>query len=166
MRQTLTAERARELFDYDAETGVLLRKVRERRNKKNCDCVTLRPDGYFVTWADGTLYRTHRLAWLIVHGRWPAAQLDHINGDRADNRLQNLREASDAENLQNLHSAHKDSSTKLLGVTKNHRRWMAMISLQGSRNYLGTFDTPEEAHAAYLAAKAQLHPFSTLHKSA
>jgi hypothetical protein len=102
----------------------------------------------------------HRLAWLYVTGAWPKKHLDHINGDRADNRFCNLREADDAANNQNRKRANKCSLTGVLGVTycKQTKRYRAVIMHNRKSIHLGRFDTPEEAHAAYVGAKRVLHP--------
>jgi hypothetical protein len=151
----------RALFDYDAATGIFTRKVSRSNRVKVGETVGCKnAAGYLVISVDGKLHYAHRLAWLHVHGRWPAAQLDHINGDQTDNRIANLREATDADNRQNV-SIRKDNRTGLIGVTKVRgcERWSARIKIDRKAKYLGCFDSPEKAHAAYLAAKASLHSF-------
>ena len=102
--------------------------------------------------------RAARLAWFLVYGVWPDGEIDHINRDRLDNRLVNLRVVSRAENAQNI-SAHRDSSTGLQGIAwnKQHKRWQAKLMANKVRHHLGYFSTPEAAHAAYLDAKSRLH---------
>ena len=114
--------------------------------------------GYICIRVDNVLYTAHRLAWLYAYGRWPTHQLDHINKDRADNRLCNLREATNAENAQNR--KRRDNKTGYTGVNRENNKWKAEIKLNYKTIRLGLFDTPEEAHAAYLSAKHGLHPFS------
>lgn len=120
----------------------------------------------------GRTFFEHRLAWLYVTGSWPAQQIDHINGVKTDNRWKNLREATQAQNLQNRKPTI--GSTGCAGTVKDDsmpgrkKKYRAMIRIEGvaKRKYLGHFATPEEAEAAYLAAKAELHPFQpTLRKS-
>ena len=109
---------------------------------------------------DKAPYRVHRVIWLVVHGTWPL-QIDHINRDRADNRLVNLRETCDALNRQNVEKARTDSRAGLKGVYMPRRpggKYGAKIRVDGKHIWLGQFDTPEAAHHAYLDAKAQLHP--------
>jgi hypothetical protein len=91
-------------------------------------------------------------------------QLDHINGIKRDNRIENLREATDSENQQNQKKPPAHNTSGFLGVTKYKRngKWVAGIKLNGKRINLGYFDTPEAAHAAYLQKKKELHPFQTL----
>jgi hypothetical protein len=107
----------------------------------------------------GKLYWAHRLAWLYVHGDWPPDKIDHINGDRKDNRLMNLRAASDSENMQNV-GMRSDNTTGVRGVTRRKSRWIAQITAGGKTHYLGVHETAEEAHRAYVEAKTRLHPFN------
>lgn len=161
MAAELTAERLRELLDYDPETGVFVWRV-GRRGKGALGSVagSLGPRGYLRLTVDSQDYRAHRAAWLYVHGRWPAAELDHINGQRDDNRLGNLREATHAENMQNR-ARHRNNTSGSAGVNwcGRKRRWVARICVDGRRRHLGYFATLEAAAAAYLAAKAELHTF-------
>lgn len=156
----LTAERLRELLSYDPATGEFLRLATPRNASKAGDVAGCVVDGYRRISVDGRQYQGHRLAWLHAHGRWPADQIDHVNGIRDDNRLCNLREATNAENLQNL-TARSNSRSGLLGVSWHARagKWMGQITHNRKLHYLGLFATAEEAHVAYLEAKAKLHTF-------
>ena len=160
---TLTAARAREVLDYDPDTGVFRWKV-TRRGSASAGVVAgcLYSTGYWCIKVNGRRHSAHRLAWLIVHGAFPAYQIDHIDCDRANNRLANLREATNAENQQNLRRARSDSITGLLGVSTHRDRFQSGIRVDRKTRYLGTFDTPEQAHAAYLDAKRKLHPMGML----
>lgn len=163
----LTAERARDIFNYDAGSGDLTWKV-ERRAGKGSNVVCCRPGdlvgcigpwGYRVFSFEGSGYRAHRVIWLIVHGEWPAKHLDHVNGDRADNRLVNLRECGDLQNARNR-GKHPRNTSGFKGVSwdSNRGKWIAQIRIGGKRNkYLGRFDSAVEAHAAYCVAAAQYH---------
>lgn len=161
----LTAERVRELFDYDPETGELRWKVARRDSWQGRAAGTLKNNGYRYVKIDRRAYRAHRLVWLHWYGVWPEDQIDHTNGNRQDNRLSNLRSAAQSENQQNQRRASSNNrSTGLLGVSRpsGRSKYQAWIMAQGRNRYLGTFGTPEEAHAAYLAAKRQLHPGCTI----
>lgn len=100
----------------------------------------------------------HRVAWLIVHGAWPVGLIDHINGEKVDNRLANLREADKAINAQNRRGPAATSTVGFLGVSRQKNgRFQARIGVGGKNVALGTFDTAEEAHAAHIAGKRRLH---------
>lgn len=106
-------------------------------------------------------HKAHRLAWLLYHGEWPSTPLDHINGIRDDNRIVNLRPATFAENAQNAPRPRSNTSG-FHGVSWNKRqkKWRAHIRVKGEGQiYLGSFDTPQDASAAYLTAKARFHTF-------
>lgn len=162
MKHELTAERLRELLHYDPDTGLIFwaasRKV----------AGTKQSGGYVQVEIRGRRYVAHRLAWLWMTGQWPRDQIDHINGIRADNRWSNLREATHAENMQNQRSSRSDSlhSSKIgVGFHRVSGKWRARIGLNGVQRTIGYFDSEEEAHAAYLKAKAEHHPFSTITES-
>jgi hypothetical protein len=165
MRQpTLTAERLRELIDYDPLTGVLVRRVTQSHNARAGDTVgTVGHGGRLSLAIDSRTYLAHRLAWLWVTGSWPNRDLDHINGRPDDNRWANLREADKAENQQNRRRARSDSRSGYMGVRQRPGGgWSARITLQGRQLFLGRFATAEGAHSAYLAAKRRLHPYGTI----
>lgn len=160
----LNAQRARELLSYDSDAGVLAWRI--TRGGHVCSG---KPAGsltgrYIRIGIDGRGYRAHRVAWLIAHGAWPTGQIDHINGNRADNRLANLRDVSPCVNAQNQRAAHKRNESGLLGATFHAQsgRWRAQILHEGKNLTLGRFDTAEAAHGAYLAAKRNLHEGNTL----
>lgn len=115
--------------------------------------------GYIAIRIDGQDYTAHRLVWLYVHGSEPSGYIDHINGDRADNRLANLRDVSQMVNMQNVYAAKSNSKTGLRGVSWHAQRgkYTARIKAGGRYLSLGLHDTPEGAHAAYLEAKRRLH---------
>lgn len=156
--EPLTAERLRALMGYDAVTGRLWWLGKRGRVPAGTE-ISRVPTcyGYLVAKVDGSPYPAHRLAWLHHHGRWPHGLIDHINGDRTDNRIVNLREASWHLNGQNRRVAKRGSSSGYLGVTfvKKRGRYRAAIAL-------GEFDTAEEAYAVYVEAKRRLHAGNTL----
>ena len=114
-------------------------------------------DGYLSTMVKGKNHLLHRLAWLYVHGAWPAADIDHRDGVRSNNKLSNLREATRDENCQNTLWPLGESG--ILGAVKVGSRWRSKIKIDGKVKHLGYFDTPELAGEAYLAAKADSHTF-------
>jgi len=113
-------------------------------------------DGYRTIRIDGVNYSAHRLAWLYVHGEWPSTEIDHIDRDRANNALSNLRVASHSSNCVNKRVL---SASGYKGVTW-HRgvgKWQAQIERGGKVHYLGVFDDKLEAAEAYRDAAATIH---------
>ncbi len=163
----LTADRLRELLSYDAEAGKFTWLARTSKSVK-IGKVAGSPHnhGYWRIRVDGRLYQAHRLAWLYVTGSWPVDQLDHVNGKRDDNRIANLREATNAENGQNR-AKYSNNTSGFTGVYW-HRvsgSWNARIKLDGQERSLGYFPTAEAAGAAYLQAKANMHAFQPVPRS-
>lgn len=128
-----------------------------------------------MTWTNGLGYRVqmrggrevyeHRVIWEAANGPIPAGMvIDHVNGDRADNRLENLRTGTQAQNCQNRQGPQKNCGSGLIGAYfhKHSGRWHSRIQVRGKTTSLGYFDTAEEASAAYIAAKRKLHEFCTL----
>ncbi len=111
-------------------------------------------------------YMAHRIIWVLAYGKAPeeGKVIDHINGNRSDNRLCNLRCVTQQENLQNQHKAHKGNASGFLGVTWDapHKAYKARIHVKGKDIFLGLYKTPKEAHNAYLVAKQMHHQGNTL----
>lgn len=150
---TLTAGKLRELLEYDPETGIFIRKksMRSDRIGKSAGC--MQPTGYVIISVLCKPYLAHRLAWLYVNGTWPSGDIDHINRDKSDNRISNLRDVSRSENMGNA-TATKVSKTGMRGVhfAKHAGRYRAQIRDRGVMRSLGYFDTAADARAAYEAA--------------
>lgn len=163
--EALTVGRLRELLDYNPETGEFRWRVHRADNARSGSVAgSLNHGGYWRVSIQGHTYLAHRLAWLYVHGEWPTTGIDHKNGVTEDNRIANLREATQMENGGNKRKAHINSKTGLLGTSWHSptKKFLAQIQLDGKNTYLGLFKTAEEAHQAYLKAKRELHPFCTL----
>lgn len=154
---TLTQERLKELFHYDETTGLFSRRIRTSNRVKVGDVAkTKGPSGYVLIGIEGVRQYAHRLAWLYMTGEWPIRVIDHINGMRDDNRFCNLRDVTQSRNSSNRQGPSTNNRSGFLGVGKrSHGKFNAQIKLHGEYAYLGTFDTPEKAHAAYLAAKTK-----------
>lgn len=159
----VTADEIREMFRYDPETGEFQRAVTRGQWRAGQVAGTRHNQGYWQISIRGRTYLAHRLAWLYMTGKWPQADIDHRNGDRGDTRFSNLREATRAENKQNENAPIADSASGLRGVNwhKAGKGWEARIRAGGVRRHLGIYESKYAAHAAYMAAKKSLHPFST-----
>jgi hypothetical protein len=139
----------RQALDYDPATGVFLWRAVQRRPLVGKRAGWMHRNGYWSIRVGGKNYLAHRLAWLHHYGEWPTTSLDHINRDRTDNRIANLREASIAENQRNRVG---------IGYRMENGRWRARIGNAGKILHIGIFDTESEARAAYEQAKRDLHP--------
>lgn len=149
-RISIDAEYVRRRFLFDANTGRLVWRDGNWKGRE----VGETHFGYRRVKIQGKNYRVHRLIWLYVHGHWPKEFLDHVNGDRGDNRLCNLREC---DHTQNMANRRPQGGRKLKGITKfRGKQWIAQIRHGGRSRYIGVFDTPEEANAAYLAKAREL----------
>lgn len=146
-----TAGELRAAFSYDPETGTLTRISGQRPGHK---VGYGGRNGYTSAVFKKATHLAHRLIWCLAHGAWPTGQIDHINGNKADNRLANLRDVTPQQNAQNQHKARRNSATQALGVTRTASgRYMARMFVAGRRYYLGLHDTPEAAQRAYRSAK-------------
>lgn len=154
---TLTAERVREVLNYDSNTGVFVwaKSLSNRRGIGNRAGVRCRRDGYRIIGIDGKTYVTSRLAWLWMTGEWPKF-VDHINCNRDDDRWSNLREASRTENQCNR-GRQSNNRSGFKGVHAHQGRWRARICKEQKSVSLGVYDTPEEAHQAYIVAAEKIH---------
>jgi hypothetical protein len=149
----------KEILNYDPATGAFVWLVnRSRTAKRGAKAGRICGAGYVYI---GRML-AHRVAWKYVTGKWPNGQIDHINGNRTDNRWSNLRLSTHSLNQQNLRSARADNKSGFLGVSSYGSRFRASIKTPTKRVHLGWFDTPEMAHAAYLDAKRRLHKGCTL----
>lgn len=163
----ITTEYLRARLHYNEKSGIFIWKIREvckptdkTWNKKFAGKETgyLRHNGYKVINLMGKEYSSSRLAWLYVHGVMPKKEIDHINGDRSDNRIENLREASRSENAINRGvQSNNTSGAKGVWKRKGMNSWVAEIGVRGKRVKLGSFRTREAAKNAYLLAAKSLH---------
>jgi hypothetical protein len=144
---------------YDPETGIFTRLIANSPNTKVGNVAGwLTKLGYIELKIDGTMYKAHRLAWLYVHGVMPDGDVDHINLNRADNRIANLRPASRTQNQLNREkSPTNKSGFKGVSLRKGTGKYVAQASYEGKKYHLGLFDTPEQASEAYKAFAAERH---------
>jgi hypothetical protein len=144
------------LLAYDADTGMLTWKKRcidpsksERSQKAWNDRYTgkqagCNDRGYLVTKIFNKKHLAHRLAWAMHYGVWPTQMIDHISGDRADNRIVNLRQTTQSENNRNQR-IRADNTSGYVGVYKRGAKWYARISVDNKKLHLGLYDTVEQA---------------------
>ena len=150
MIRKLTLDRLKQLIHYNPNTGVFtwLAPTFGRR-KAGKAAGYLRKDGYIALQVDGSLCFAHRLAWLYMHGEWPAVQIDHINRNRIDNRINNLRLASSQLNQQNRGIA-KNNTSGISGVywAAERKKWVVQIKHNRKPRYVGRYDRLEDAKLA------------------
>ena len=146
-KTTLTASRAAELLRY--EDGHLFWRDPNGRSPGSLGSPAGRA-GRLQVWVDGRAYYVHRLVWLLHHGAWPERQIDHINGNVLDNRIENLRDATPTENSQNRQ--HRGTS-----YDSRSGKWRARIMVNGRSTNLGAFQSEADARRAYVTAKLEVH---------
>lgn len=170
MPMSISVEQLREFLNYDPETGALF--WRERPASSKADRIfnathagnrayEEQHRGYTRISLMGKRYKTHRVAWALHYGEWPEDQIDHINGVRSDNRIKNLRPATNRQNAMNM----KRPDTNMSGVMgvnwdKTKRKWVASICVEGKRICLGHFDLFADAVSVRKEAEARygFHP--------
>lgn len=173
-KQLPEQDRLRQLLAYDPHAGILTWRARDAASfharggqgksaaekaktwntvrSGNPAMETLSPQGYFRGFVDGTDQYAHRVIWKWWHGSEPEI-VDHINGNRADNRIVNLRNVTRRTNVRNT-GMHRRNTSGRTGVAPHGDRWRAVINVERKRLYLGTFDTFEQASAARSIAEA------------
>ena len=162
----LTAEYARECFDYDPETGKVTWRRRPREHFKTDDACKLwnarfsgqevcglNSSGYIRVSVNGIKHYLHRVIWLMTKGVWPKDQLDHINHTRIDNRWANLREVTNLENGRNQ-GRRITNTSGITGVywSKQNKKWMAYINVNGRMYSIGFFPNIQDAANAVSSA--------------
>lgn len=147
----LSLERLKELLDYNQHTGLFIRKIRVANFMAGSTA------GSFYRYCnisiDGEYYGAHRLAFFYMTGRWPIGEIDHINGNKLDNKWKNLRDVSKSVNTHSR-PKQKNNTSGYKGVQWNKfaKKWTASIMINKTVNHLGYFNTAYEAHLAYEAA--------------
>lgn len=135
------------LHYFRYEEGRLINRVARPRNPAGSEAGSKRSDGYLKVQLNGQQMKVHRVIWKMETSEEPNV-IDHINGDRSDNRIENLRNTTQQINCGN----RKDQGPYPVGVTRNGKRYGARASTGYQYRWLGTYDTPEQAHQAYLEA--------------
>jgi hypothetical protein len=147
---------------YYADTGCFY--WARKRGPRRAGALAGSPNraGYWTIRIGGKLLYAHRLAWFAIFGEFPPSGMDHINGNRADNRIANLRLATRQQNMGNS-KPHRDSASGFRGVQfdKRRGRWCARVG----HKYIGTFDTPQEAALAYQTAAEDIYGEYAFHRN-
>jgi len=137
-------------FIYNPDTGELTWRIDKRPAKSGDYAGTVNHDGYRKVMLFKKYYSVHRVAWAMTYGDWPIGEVDHIDGDRLNNRLENLRDTTHRGNSQNR-QAHRKGH--LVGTTRVKHGWQSSITINYKRMHLGIFASEQEAHSAYLKAQ-------------
>lgn len=158
----IDAANVHDIFEY-SDGRLLWKTTTCGRRIAGDEAGYINDDGYIVVEVKHKAAGVHRIVWLMHHGVWPDGEIDHINGIRNDNRIENLRDVGHKTNSENRRKASTRSITGVLGVSHFHGgKFRARIRTSGKLVSLGIFDTAELAHAAYVDAKRRLHMGCTL----
>ena len=161
-------DRLRELFSYDPENGILIRRMRRGGETAGRIVGTANSHGHLVCRVDYRMCYVHRIAWALYYGCEPPDIIDHWDGNPANNRIANLREATDGLNTVNTR-ARKNSKSGMRGVhwSSLEGRWRSSFKSNGRSIHLGWFDTKEEAQESYQrAAKERFGEYSFYERAA
>lgn len=156
MPNTIARDRVLELLRLDHETGQFYWKKNKARAIAGEMAGTVRNNGYRSLQIDGIRFLCHRLVWLVVHGEFPKYVIDHIDGDRLNNRPENLRDVPERLNFHNnLHKMRPNNTSGFKGVTwsKAHGKYHAQMMVNRKHIFLGSFASAKDAHECYLSAK-------------
>lgn len=170
----VNASQLHELLDYDQSSGALTWRKRDIcwfKSRRDCEAWNTRyagkpanhlhKFGYVVIRLFGRPYKGHRIAYAMYHGRWPALQIDHINGDKADNRIANLREVDNRTNAMNT-KTHRHNTSGVSGVhwSTRDKKWIARIGTTKAGSFIGAFKSFDDAVSARKRAERDLgyHP--------
>ena len=147
--------RLRELFTYDKKRGVLKwKKQRAYTVPVGADAGHLDHTGYMHVTIDRGHFLNHRIIWKWHTGKEPAGNIDHINRDKADNRIENLRDVPHFVNMGN-YPKPRNNTSGFLGVSKSKNKWVAQIRTNNKNRTIGLFNTPQEAGLAYQKARKE-----------
>lgn len=157
-------EKVRKAIAYDPLSGAFTHKIAKRGGRVRAgDPVKTKKSksGYLVIGVDGRVYAAHRLAWLLVRGEWPELQIDHIDHDRTNNRIGNLRIVTATGNMRNR-TMRKDNTSGVTGVMREGAKWTAYYYDGGKMVRIGKFADKEAAAMARKAANDR-HGFHENH---
>jgi len=161
----ITQQELKQYLSYNKDTGIFtwINFINKSNVKKGSIAGYVNNNEYVIIKINQLRYAAHRLAWLYVHGKMPNKYLDHINRNKQDNRIENLRECNNSQNAQNRLNALSINKSGYLGVWSNRNSkkhpYAAGIKINNKSYYLGSFSNALDAHKAYLEAKKKLHEF-------
>ncbi|MGM8753270.1 HNH endonuclease [Enterobacter chuandaensis] len=160
----ISQERLKCLLQYDQITGFFTWRESKGTAKKGAVAGTVSGQGYVNIKLDGHLYKAHRLAWLWEYGAMPDGPLDHINGNRSDNKISNLRLATLSENQHNQ-GMRADNKSGIKGVSwdSKNKYWRAQIKTNGKLVHIGSFSDVDEARMAMEKARNKFHSVYASH---
>lgn len=156
-----TQIKLKEMLDYDQETGLFKWRTRKANAVFPGDAAgCLNNFGYVRIGIGRKSYMAHRLAWLYCYGEWPETMIDHVNGNKSDNRITNLRKATRSQNTLNT-KTHRNQTSKIRGVdwVKNRKKWMVRIQIEGARKTIGLFSSLDDAIKARKEAEKLIFPW-------
>lgn len=149
----ITYDEVRKLFDYDPETGKMIRKITtSSRAQRGYTAGCKNASGYLVVRIGKTLYYVHRLIWLWMTGTWPVMSIDHINRNPSDNRWENLRDVSYSDNAHN-----KEPASGVYWAPRD-KVWVATLQYQGVKTHIGQHKDRTTAERMYAEHKKRYVP--------
>ena len=160
--QIMNKEIIEKYFYYCYESGNFIWKVNRGNGRKNSPAGNLRSDGYLRIQLFGKNYYAHVLVWVYFYGKFSDFDIDHIDGNRANNKIQNLREATRNQNCQNQKKQNKNKKIKLGVTLKDNKYFVARIRKDGVLYNIGSYKTEDDAYKAYLKKKREIHEYCTI----
>lgn len=162
-KHILTQAELKEQLHYNQDTGIFTWVACRPSISAGKIAGSVAKIGYIYLSINKNKYLAHRLAWFYVHGVWPKHQIDHINGIRTDNRICNLREATNFQNAQNKRKLRPDNRTGYTGVNlMKNGKYRARIMVNQKEISLGRFTFIDDAIQAYKVARSKYHEYSTI----
>jgi hypothetical protein len=159
MRLQIDVKKLREVFCYDPETGVLTNRVsRKGGGKKGAISGCSRHDGYLIVRVENKLLLGHRVIWALHYGQWPDCDIDHVNQDKSDNRITNLRLSNKSNNSLNRgRRADNKSGVKNVSWNKPCGKWDVRMKVNGIQKCFGLFDSLDEAREVATKGRMEMH---------
>lgn len=156
MLNTITQSKLHSILDYDPDTGIFTWKIAKGKSKIGKIAGNTNSRGYIRIMINSKQYLAHRLAWLYVNGEMPN-QIDHINRNKSDNYISNLRNVSNIENHMNK-GIFSNNKVSMSGIefNKNAKKWRVRIQKEGKRFLIGYFNDLQEAKEARMKAQKEL----------